>query len=252
MDKDLIYRKVKLLVYGPPGSGKTTLFGTAKGDPRLTPALFLDLEAGDMAIASKITHRALKLVASDGYKPEPDAIDHVSIRDWADLQSAMDVIYNNDTGYKSVMLDSLTEINYLNLKRVLKINKDKGVKGCDGHVPTQPDYMRSATEMRDMIRDLRDLDVHVFLSAQKKRDEDESTGIIETLPNLIGKLAEELPGLVDIVGYISRGKGKAAGRTCLFQPTATILAKDRSEGGKLGEAIDNPTLPQLLDILGEL
>jgi hypothetical protein len=74
-------------------------------------------------------------------------------------------------------------------------------------------------------------------------------------PNLTGKLVNEVPGLVDIVAYLAvieeadEDQNPISFRSLLVQPTGRFMAKARDEDGRLGDAIDHPTLPIVMDLL---
>lgn len=252
-----------MLAYGFSGVGKTTLLGTAANDPRLWPGLILDFEAGLLSVASKVRWLENTLDAVDpttrkrigldnfiesASKPVPGKLDAIKVSSWADLEDILDLLDHGDLPYKSLLVDSLTEINYLNLREVVEYNYKKTQKG-DGELAQLQDYGRSATQMRTIIRGFRDLDMHVIFSILAQDTKDDLTGQKEVKPSLTGKLSEEIPGMCDIMGYIAADQPNSA-RRMYFQPTQRFRAKDRSEGGKLGEYIDDITLTVILDKLG--
>jgi len=238
---------LKMLIYGRPGIGKTYLLGTGAEDPRLTPAIMIDLEGGLMTIASKVKRyeniAALKKAVAENVELAP--INAIRIKSSTDLSQIVNYLYDNNGKhpFKAVYVDSLTEINYLKLQAAAA-NNPKNTTGF----PQLNDYGTSAAQMRSLIRDFRDMDeCHVIFTAHYSESKDEQTGRVEIKPSLTGKLVGEVCGMLDIVGLLDMEKDGT--RTIRFQPTDRVWAKDRSEGGKLGEVITNATMSQILDAL---
>jgi hypothetical protein len=237
---------LKMLFYSPAGHGKTTLLGTAIGDPRLCPMLFVDFEAGTKSIKSKI--KRIELDQLGKVKPAIDKAHAVRIKEWEDFNVVYNFLANEDHGYQSVAIDSLTEVNYLNLTTI--VGKEVELGDHDPDIAYQEDYLRSIAQMRKLIRFFRDLPLHVFFTAGAMESIDARTKKMQYRPGLTGKLSMELPGLVDTIGYLSVVEDDDETFRCLFvQPTEKFMAKDRSEGGILGDEIEEPTLPEILDIL---
>ncbi|MHA1302219.1 MAG: ATP-binding protein [Candidatus Heimdallarchaeaceae archaeon] len=254
----IIQNPLKLIVFGPTGHGKTTLLASATKmkDQRLAPTLLLDFEAGVQSIESLVHKISLEDLANKKVKPSVDRVDVVKIKSWSDF----DIVYeylatNEDNPYRSVALDSLSEMNYLNLTSIV----ETGVQTNPRHDPDiayQDDYLKSAAQMRKLIRYFRDLPMHVFFSAAVKQMTDPRTKQTQYWPSLIGQLALEIPGLLTIVGYLAVvtevKEGQEVQYRALFtQPTEGIIAKDRTEGGKLGGMVVEPTLPKILDLVSK-
>jgi hypothetical protein len=232
---------LKLLVYSPVGHGKTSLLGTAHGDARLTPALILDFEGGLDSIASKVT----PLEKLD-QKVEPGKIYFWRVKAWDDFDTVHQSL-SRQNPFKLVAIDSLTEANYLLnqtiLSRAVGLNPRH-----DPDVLEQMDYQRSAVWARRLVRVYRDLECHVVMTALAQDIQDPISRQIEVRPNLTGKLSVEIPAMFSIVGYLGL-VGESSERHLFTQPAGRFLAKDRSEGGKLGGDLPNPTLPKILDLL---
>jgi hypothetical protein len=239
---------IKALWYSPPGHGKTTLLGTAVGDKRVSPMLLLEFEAGTRSIESKI--RKIKLEELGAKKPTIDKIDVVSIQTWADFDIAYDFLLEGNHDYKSVGLDSLSEINWLNMSEALRIAMTEDRKH-DPDIPEQRDYLRSAGQIRKLVRFFRNLPLHVFFTSNAQWLQDPQTRDNKLWPSLTGKLAFEIPGLVEIVGYLAivDEEDDKTSRWLFVQPTGRFEAKDRTEGGKLGEYIVEPTIPKIFDLI---
>lgn len=247
---------LKIMVYSPPGHGKTTLLGTGAGDKRISPMLILEFEGGTRSIKSKI--RKIKLEELGEKAPTVEKIDVIQIQKWEDFEVVYDFLESVDHGYKSLGLDSLTEMNYLNMSEALALALREDKKH-DPDIPEQRDYLRSAGQMRRLVRFFRDLPMNVFFTAGASTQQDPRTREYKAWPALTGKLTFEIPGLVEVVGYLAvvdldesadAEDQESTARWLFVQPTGKFEAKDRTEGGMLGEYIENPTLPQIFDLAG--
>jgi hypothetical protein len=238
---EVLMEALKVIVYGQSGAGKTVFLGSTNDCEELQPVLLIDFESGTLSIKSKI-HK----IDDIKQEPEPGKISSIKIKSWADFNPIIDYLYSEFNVYKTVLVDSITEVNTMNLTTVVEKNmKNAGMA-------TLQDYGLSGAQMRVLIRELRDLSdegINVFISALAQTTKDEITGAVSTLPSLTGKLAAEIPALFDIVGYLQIDKdGK---REMLFQTVGRILAKDRTEGGMLGDNMINPTVKKMLELISK-
>ena len=210
--------------------------------------LLIEFEGGTRSIRSKVKKISIDQLGKE--KPKVDVIHTVEIRTWGDFDLVYDFLLTADHPYRSIGLDSLSEMNYLNMQTVLL---DAGIqdKNRDLDVPEQRDYLRSASQMRRLVRYFRDLPMHVFMTSGAQQGQDPRTKTSMMMMSLTGKLVFEIPGLFDVVGYLAMvdQEDGATERWLFTQPTGRFDAKDRTEGGKLGEYIVNPTLPKILDLV---
>ncbi len=171
--KELQIDYAKVVVYGPPGSGKTT-FGSD-----FPEVLFLSAESGLLSIRDR-------------------AIDVATIDEWEDLEKSFVFLKAGKHNYKSVVIDSLTECQKkLNEHIVRKFpNKRRDYED----LMSQSDWGYSVDRFRKMCRAFRDLPMNVVFIALEQTEETEEEKI--TKPALSGKtLADELMGWVDAVVY---------------------------------------------------
>lgn len=250
--KVLVTDPVKMLVYAPSGYGKTYFIGSAVGDKRWMPMVLADFEGGIRSIRSKCI-----VIDPDEFADTPPSTKEiivVRIRKWADFNAIAEVLDSDSNPYRTLAIDSLSELNYLNLQENVHLAV-KNDRGHDPDVPERQDYLRSGTQMRKLIRFFRDLPTHTIFTAQAADKENPQTKRMMVAPNLTGKLVNEVPGLVDIVAYLAviedadEDQNPISFRSLLVQPTGRFMAKARDEDGRLGEAIDYPTLPLVMDLL---
>ena len=188
---------VKLLVYGQAGAGKTSLIKT------LPSPIVLSAEGGLLSI-------------QDADLP------YIEITSMENLKEAY-VWLTESTDYKSVALDSISEIAEVCLNYEKKINKDPRAA-----------YGAMQEQMADIIRAFRDLPgLHVYMSAKLEKTQDEM-GRVLYAPSMPGnKTGQSLPYFFDEVLAL-RVEKDADGNTqraLMCDSDGLWSAKDRS--GKL-------------------
>lgn len=235
----------KLLFFGEAGSGKTSIMGDSIDDPRLYPRFLIDIEAGSMAISSKVreitfddlykwagfnddTSKYDSTIAC--YDPKPGTVD-VLTADASDLEDIFQILKLGFLPYKLLCGDSITEVNYKSLDNVTRKNFKKTQKG-DGIMPIIGDYGDNGALMRRIIRQFRDLKIPLILSGHSQAKANEATGKIETKVALTGQLATDIPGMMTGAAYIYADENPQE-RIVTFLQTSKIKAKDRSENGLL-------------------
>ena len=163
--------KVKALVYGASGAGKTHFAATA---PK---PVFLSAEAG-----------LLSTMNAGG-----DPVDYAEIRTLEDLQNAYKELASGKHKYETVVIDSISEINEI-------IKESLSAQNTNNRMQLQ-DWGTLYTKIRGILRRFRDLDMHVIFIAQETSDKDESR-VTKWKPMLNGKAADEIAYFMDVVGYV--------------------------------------------------
>src|SRR5258708_16502461 len=95
---------LKALIFGPYGSGKTHFLGSAQLDERTSPAIYLDFEGGEQTLAGL-------------------DIDMVKVRTWEDFNEVYSALAAGEGGYRTILLDSLSETHVFAL---MEINQSQG------------------------------------------------------------------------------------------------------------------------------
>lgn len=210
---DLSFNKIKLLVYGQAGSGKTMLIKT------LPKPIVLSAEGGLLSIKD-----------SD--------LPYIEIKSMADLTEAYEwVVASNE--YESVALDSISEIAEVVLNHEKKVNKDPRAA-----------YGSMQEQMADIIRAFRDIEgKHVYMSAKLEKSQDEM-GRMLYAPSMPGnKTGQQLPYFFDEVLALRVEKDTDGNfqRALMCHSDGLWSAKDRS--GKL-DVWENNDLGEIIKKIG--
>ena len=265
---------INMLVYGEPGAGKTVFAGSSDECEETGRTLFLDAEAGKTSL----------------YEFDPD-IDVVPIKDIEDFQEVFDFlqthvklrdIYQGKVKrddispedalkkmsklekkvfgikreepriYNTVAMDTFTEMQKYVMADIQGIDISKlELIDKDIEMPTLQEWGKNSETIRTIARAFRNLDIHTILTTHAQDDKDDR-GTNHKLPDLPGKLARQIMGFVDIVGYLYTVEGDDEEsddfkNVLLTRPKGKYAAKDRFD--KLGSHIEMPTMKKVFDLI---
>lgn len=224
---------INALVYGEAGVGKTYLGGTADDDARMSPVLFVDVEGGLATIRQK------------------HDIDVVTVRTMKAVEDLYNKLYhsieNDEIYYKTIVIDSLTELADLDMRTVMKEAYNRLPDKVDIDVPSPREWGKVRNHIRLIVRAFRDLPCHVLYTAHVGVLSEEGQPT-KYFPGFAGKLGREVPGFMDIVGYMySENKEGVIYRYLQVQGTRRVVAKDRTSS--LDDVIENPDMPMIWDLI---
>lgn len=214
-----------MLIYGDSGVGKTTLAGSASVVPELSPVLFIDVEGGTMSLAHSY--------------PDVEAIRITSL---AELQKLYNELHKGEHGYRTIVIDSLTEIQKMSMNAIMRKARSDN-PDIDPDMPQVQHWGKNLSQTRTTVRAWRDLPVNVIFTALVDSEKD-NRGKTVMRPSLTGKAKGEIPGFVDIVlYYYIRVDKERTKRLLLAAQTDTVIVKDRS--GKLPQLLEEPTMADI-------
>lgn len=204
--------KIKMLVYGEPGNGKTSLAATIK-----ERVLIISAEAGLLCLAGREIDSIDISTDDNGVMiPEEKRIARLGeVYTYLISQECRDK-------YDWIFIDSLTEISQ-NL-----------VKQLNAEFPDRKDslvlYGENAKRMRSLIKSFRDLPYYnVIFTALSSVEKDENNQRFLGI-DMVGKLAASVPAFMDEVFYLHKGAEERSLITC---GSEKLVVKDRS--GKLNK-----------------
>lgn len=207
---------ISMLIYGPSGIGKSRLANTAPA-----PRLILDVEGGSRFLPGhKIRWKPL-----EEKPPEADGTWEtctVILQDWQTAQTVMQWLRSGQHGFRSVVIDSLTELQ-------------KRCADAISSATEQFDQRTWGVLLRDVelfVRQFRDLNEHpvmpvectVITALEVQRDG-------RFTPAVQGALVRSLPAFLDIVGYlyVEPTPDGHQQRKLLVVSNGVHVAKDRTD-----------------------
>jgi len=251
------HRYIKGMIYGPYGTGKTVLASTAQDVPGMADVLFIDAEAGGMSISNR---HDIDTIRINSYKAITQVHEylraHCRYRDEGNTEKLLDLEETvrgerpkTPKQYRTVVLDSLTEIQKYLMYQLLGV--EIGTQRLDREMeqPQFAEWGRNSEMIRLLVRSFRDLPMNVLFICSDQVVEDERK-MQHRRPNLPGKLANDVQGFLDVVGYYASTKtpkGETL-RRLLLQPTERIQAKNRFSTAKV-DYLDNPTMADVMKLV---
>lgn len=190
VDLDAALEHLKLLIYGAPKTGKTVLAASASTCESAAPVLFCDVEAGVVSLRSA----PVKLVDKDNLKV-------VSITEFEDFNAVYDILYNNPGRFKTVIIDSISEVHHLAMAAEMKLVVLKDPTR-EEWVPSRREWGIVRAQIRKLVREFRGLPINLVLNCSLRLEEDEMSGVTNRYPQLPGQLRMEIPGYCDVVALL--------------------------------------------------
>ncbi len=267
-------RWFKFLVYAKHGAGKTELLCSAADCEQMGDVLFVDAESGDLTVedSPRIKNHAMILDNRVEVKNFQQVVKlqqflkaYCSARDRNDV-ATMIKMYKFVTGidtdnpprYRTVIVDSLTEVEAYCTYQVMNVDPDKVLMEEGGmDVAGWPEFRKNYEMVKLLVRAYRDLPMNVLMAAADQYSKDENSRQ-HYGPRLTGKLGSEVQGFFDVVGYLTVGAvgadGGEAPRRLFVQPIQVtgaprFDAKNRRPVFK-NAYMDNPSMTSMMRDFG--
>jgi hypothetical protein len=251
---------LNILLYGSYGAGKTHLASSAHWVPEMRDVLYLNVEAGVKAVVSHDITRVrvpnfptfarvrefLRLHCK--YRDEGNTEQLVRLEQWLRPGESVTTPHK----FRTVVIDSLSEVQKQCMALLLGINLDEVPLD---EIPVSPEWAewgQSTEMMRTLIRQFRDLPMHVIFvlgEMEVEQKKGQNTKVLKR-PNLQGRrLPGEVQGFLDVVGYLEEGvvNDQTVRRLYLRKTNESFQAKNRFKGNP-PRFIDNPTMQDLWDL----
>lgn len=211
-DDKVTVKRLKVLLYGISGTGKTTMAATF---PR---PLFLDLEGGMLSVRK--------------YKPlRYPANTNKDIKTYSEVIDFYQLVKNfspDKAPFDTIVIDSLNELQVLIAQHVRE--KYTGVKRQYGDQLTLADYLKANTMFMQVTRLFQKLPYHIVFTAISTQKESGEDSDVIIAPKFIGRqVGPDIQRMMDLVGYC-HAKRLADGSSqhyVGFRITPQYLAKDR-------------------------
>ena len=234
--------KIKALVYGAPGVGKTVLAATANEHPLMKGVIYADVDGGLISIASR-----------EGILKTPIK----SLADLEELQGMLARGADELKGINTLVIDSGTELLDNYLREIAKREAGKN-SSRDMDKNQIEDYGESTAKLNRIFRWCRDLPLHVIMTCHEKverkvidtrKKSKHDAQVLAIRPKLTDKLGTSAMGCFDYVWYMYISED---GERCLMtQPNSVVQAKTRGErfAPELGTVVTNPNMSEIYSLL---
>lgn len=217
--------RLKQLVFGPPGSGKTTYLGTA-------PNLLL-IDSGD---SGTLTLRGKN-------------IDVVQIEKWDDVREVLDHLRFQPHAYQTVGLDTITGL-------VEHAGESAGLRAAiEADEDPRRAYGAAGVKIRHFLNQLYALPMNVIVTAQLREREamDIEKGQYPLVPDVTPSIYKTLLALPDVVSRTMLTQVGAqptdVEHRMVFGPETSSPVKQRDL--KLPSSTKGLTVPKLLELIKE-
>lgn len=251
-------RRLKLLIYGAFGVGKTTLAATATDVKEMQDVLLLNCEAGDLSIANTNidvvricnfstaarVHEFLKLHCQLWIKNDIVRLKEIQAKVFNIDASKIEVPKH----YRTVIIDSLTELETYSMYSILGIT-DRMTLDQETAVAEWADFRKNFNSVQRLVRTFRDLPINVIFICSQQYTQDEQKRMAY-LPLLTGKLSSQVQGFVDVVGFLKLENLEGVPLRRLYvQPIGRFDAKCRFPKFK-SPYFEKPTIGSMLRAVG--
>lgn len=249
--------KLRMMVYGVPGAGKTTFASTADDDPRTARAFIIDAGGNTVSIRKNNPAPVVAVLES---MADLDKIFNFLLRQKPDdpMRTALGI--DSDVRFNTVVIDTLTEIQRI------AIHEERGTayptqsmfdRGAPLSVLSIPgmriqDWGQILQKMTAIASMFYQLPMHVIITCQERLDieQDLDGRIVSSTarPFLQGSSADTVPAWATLIGRIVRrpAPGSAPIPWMVFTSTTKWYGKNQISM-TLPPEIQNPTVSSILD-----
>lgn len=237
---------LNMVVFGPPGVGKTTFAASIKAARPDEGVLIFDIDVGRESVRDVDLHYAEppKLLAARAAGESTEGIERklswVELRDYLDTALAL----KGSSPYRTLIFDSLSSIYY-----ELLIPK---VVGSEVKKVEWPHYAEAQRLLTKFVRDAKSLCEYgintIFTGHVKEENDGDITNVRMALPQGV---RNEILLVVNHVGYLDRKRNSETRELHMAPPRRVDGPKIRqTQSGKQAPlTYEDPTMGKLLDAL---
>jgi hypothetical protein len=150
----------------------------------------------------------------------------------------------NPKRFRTLAVDSLAAMGDMTMSRAIGVDEDAPL---DEDVPVAdwPIFRQNLHVFMRILRQMRKLPMHLLLTCPAKYTEGQDK-VKRYMPDLTGQLANQVLGVVDVVGYlVALKKDKVTERQLFFDPSRQFEAKTRFNELN-GIVFRDPTMSHIL------
>lgn len=219
--------KLKILLYGPSGTGKTSLASTASTVEELSPVLYVDLERGTAPAAKYGSLDNMLIIQPATYKEFADLLVKISDAE--------------DKPFNTVVIDTVDRLQELIKLHFAAAN------------PRDSFAMWAAAydKVLDLVNTIAfDLDLNILCITHESREVLETERLSQIAPDFEGKKSfKKLPSIFDIIGRMTWEDVGEDGEEQLItvltvKSTSSILTKTRFDN--MPPMIGNPSFDKIM------
>jgi hypothetical protein len=160
----------------------------------------------------------------------------VNVRTWKDIQALAELLLDNDTPFKTVVFDTVGEIQEIIKRDYLKANKSSDYAM----------WAQIADNLVWLVTSFQDKEVpyNAIFIAHTEKVKDDNLGSVLLSPYFLGKKSiVDIPKIVDTIAYLAKAQDGDGETVRVLQLTSTerIDAGSRLEH-KLPKQLVNPTM----------
>jgi hypothetical protein len=177
--------RFKLLIYGDPGTTKSSLVAQAANN------LIVDLEGG------LISAKGSPYGIANNVQP-------YTWKDTAEFEMLLGYLYNDHPAFADKTCLSIDSFSDLHKRCLSEVTEREWMKqpSRNRYVPITDDHQENNERMMRYVRVLRDLDRDIIITAHAKTVEPKGKPA-KTYPDFSENLANKIEGMMDIVVYMS-------------------------------------------------